>query len=130
MARLTNYTASVEIQSGMKPKNNQDFPLMEAHDIVVDENGTRLDEAIGTIRVFDVTSEQWVARTPRVERKYVYRITAEQHGLTNPYIDSVMVIKDDGSKEKTILYATRNVNDGFSIYSDIKINCKIVIKGE
>lgn len=44
MDRLSNYKGSVEVPSGLKPLG--DFPLMEAHDIVVDESGKRLDEKI------------------------------------------------------------------------------------
>lgn len=49
MARLKNYTGSITLISGLKPRNNGDFPLMEAHDIVVDEDGTRLDEKLANI---------------------------------------------------------------------------------
>ncbi len=49
MAKLNNYTASVGLPSGIKCLNNNDYPLMEAHSIVVDESGTRLDETMGTI---------------------------------------------------------------------------------
>lgn len=49
MARLNNYTGSITPISGLKPRNNGDFPLMEAHDIVVDEEGTRLDEKLASI---------------------------------------------------------------------------------
>lgn len=46
MARLSIFKGSVDLISGLRPKNNGDFPLMEAHDIVVDESGTRLDEKL------------------------------------------------------------------------------------
>lgn len=49
MARLKNYIGSIPLISGLKPMNNCDFPLMEAHDIVVDEDGTRLDEKLASI---------------------------------------------------------------------------------
>lgn len=42
MATLDNYNGSVKVLSGLTPVG--DYPLMEAHDIVVDEDGTRLDE--------------------------------------------------------------------------------------
>lgn len=41
MARLKIFKGSIPIGSGFKPKG--EYPLMEAHDIVVDEDGTRLD---------------------------------------------------------------------------------------
>lgn len=46
MAKLENYKGSIDLISGLRAKNNGDFPLMEAHDIVVDEYGTRLDEKL------------------------------------------------------------------------------------
>lgn len=49
MGKLTSYTGNVDIAWGFRPKNGGDFPLMEAHDIVVDENGTRLDEKLADI---------------------------------------------------------------------------------
>lgn len=49
MARLKNFIGSIFIGSGMKPKG--DYPLMEAHDIVVDENGTRLDEKLDNVSI-------------------------------------------------------------------------------
>lgn len=47
MSKLKNFDGSVQIISGLIPKNNNDFPLMEAHSILVDENGTRLDDVLG-----------------------------------------------------------------------------------
>lgn len=46
MAKLNNYKGSIEVISGLKPKNNGDFALLQAHDVLVDEEGTRLDEKI------------------------------------------------------------------------------------
>lgn len=33
---------AIEVIATIKPKNNGDFPIAEADDIAVDENGTRL----------------------------------------------------------------------------------------
>lgn len=41
MGRLKNFFASIKLSAGLKPKG--EFPLMEAHDIMVDEDGVRLD---------------------------------------------------------------------------------------
>lgn len=40
------YNGSIELISGLKQANGQDFPLMEAHAIQVGSNGTRLDEVL------------------------------------------------------------------------------------
>lgn len=49
MAERNNYNGSVELISGLKPKNNGNFPLVHAHDVQVDSQGTRLDEKLSSI---------------------------------------------------------------------------------
>lgn len=51
MARIHNFMGSVEVQSGIKPKNGNDFPLIEAHSVLVDENDTRLDEYLENLEI-------------------------------------------------------------------------------
>lgn len=46
MARNQSYKGSIDLISGLRPKNNGSFPLLDAHDIQVEEDGTRLDEAL------------------------------------------------------------------------------------
>lgn len=46
MAALENYTGSIELIAGLRPKSGADFPLVEAHDVLIDEKGTRLDEYV------------------------------------------------------------------------------------
>ena len=43
---MAQYNGSIELISGIKPKNNGDFPLVNARDIQVDDEGTRLDEKL------------------------------------------------------------------------------------
>lgn len=50
MARLESYTGSIEVISGLKPKNSGSFALMDAHDVQVKEDGTRLDEALEELK--------------------------------------------------------------------------------
>ena len=50
MARLESYTGSIEVISGLKPKNGGSFALMDAHDVQVKEDGTRLDEALEELK--------------------------------------------------------------------------------
>lgn len=57
MAKLENYTGSVELISGIKQKNNGDFPLMEAHAVQVDESGKRLDEALEDLESIDIDDD-------------------------------------------------------------------------
>lgn len=43
---MTEYNGSIELVSGITPKNNGDFPLVNAHDVQTNSNGQRLDEAL------------------------------------------------------------------------------------
>lgn len=47
---MAKYNGSVELISGITQANNQDFPLMESHAIQVDDEGTRLDEVLDTMK--------------------------------------------------------------------------------
>lgn len=49
MGQLENYISRIPLTSGLKAKGNNDFPLMEAHSIVVEEDGTRLDTKLGSL---------------------------------------------------------------------------------
>lgn len=46
MARNQSYKGSIDLIGGLRPKNNGAFPLLDAHDVQVEEDGTRLDEAL------------------------------------------------------------------------------------
>ena len=50
MAKLKNYDGSIDLISGLRQKNNGDFPLMDAHAVQIREDGTRLDVEIEEIR--------------------------------------------------------------------------------
>ena len=43
------YNGSVELISGIKPKNGGTFPLVNAQDVQVDEDGTRLPVMLAKI---------------------------------------------------------------------------------
>lgn len=49
MAKLSDYKGSIDLISGIRPKNNGEFPLMEAHDILVGANDKRLDTALAEL---------------------------------------------------------------------------------
>ena len=60
MAKLTNYSGNVELISGIKQKNDGDFPLIEAHSVQVDETGKRLDELLDGLGNSSATSSIFV----------------------------------------------------------------------
>ena len=43
---MAEYKGTVELIAGITPKNNGSFPLVGAHDVQIDNLGTRLDEAL------------------------------------------------------------------------------------
>lgn len=49
MSTIPNYKGGIKLSGGLAPKGDGTFPLMEAHDIVVDETGKRLDEKLGEL---------------------------------------------------------------------------------
>lgn len=46
MGKLSNYLGSVELASGVKGKNDNDIPLMEAHSVAVSNSDGRLDDLL------------------------------------------------------------------------------------
>ena len=47
---MAKYNGSVELISGITPANGQDFPLVAAHAVQADDDGTRLDEVLGKVQ--------------------------------------------------------------------------------
>lgn len=47
---MADFKYSIDMASGLRPKGGRDFPLLKAHDIQVDEDGTRLDEKLALIK--------------------------------------------------------------------------------
>ncbi len=62
--------------------------------------------------------------------RYKCKISASEHTLVNPYIDDCIVYNTDGIGEKTILELVKTVTDDLLIYSNLEINCKIILKGD
>lgn len=83
MAKLENFNGSIELISGIIQKNNQDFALMEAHSVVVDEEGTRLDEKILELEQIGITDEDKLS----IINEAVSKATEEV--LTNDTITSL-----------------------------------------
>ena len=53
---MAKYSFSVEVDSGLKPAGENDFPLAQAKDIAVDENGKRLSEKLPELELPKVTA--------------------------------------------------------------------------
>lgn len=53
---MAEYKGTVELIGGLTPKNNGQFPLVDAKDVQVDDTGKRLDEKLKEITVGGGTS--------------------------------------------------------------------------
>ena len=86
---MAKYNGSVELISGITPANGQDFPLVAAHAVQVDDNGTRLDEALKNVSTDTKTPEDqglglaWLGWSNNIERG---------NGIEN---DAIMFSKHD-----------------------------------
>lgn len=72
---MAKYSFSVEVDSGLKPAGENDFPLARAKDIVVDDNDKRLSEKLPELelpkvttadngKVLSVSGGAWAAAVP------------------------------------------------------------------
>lgn len=86
---MAKYNGSVELISGITPANGQDFPLVAAHAVQVDDDGTRLDEALKNVSTDTKTPEDqglglaWLGWSNNIERG---------NGIEN---DAIMFSKHD-----------------------------------
>lgn len=55
MAKNISYNGTIDLISGIRPKNGGSFPLMDAHDIQTQEDGTRLDAELIALRALGLT---------------------------------------------------------------------------
>ena len=144
MAKLNNYTGSVELPSGLTARNKQDFPLMEAHSVVVDENGTRLDGAIDILTaalpkvyVKAFVKEDFVQVGSA--QRYCLQIPRYEHNLEMPYVDKMIVTQtdDESTFQSNVSVGERLLSTGtIKIYITIDLSKydyysgKIYLKGE
>ena len=49
---MAEYSGSIDLISGIRPKNNGKFPLVDAKDVQVDNDGTRLDAKLAELANF------------------------------------------------------------------------------
>ncbi len=99
MAELKNYKGSVELMSGLRSKNNRGFPLMQAHDIQVDEDGTRLDEVLERGGAGGVSSWNDLQDKPFYDETYTGTMVFQYDG--DPTGKTTVTIPDNGTLVKT-----------------------------
>ena len=86
---MAKYNGSVELISGLKQANGQDFPLVDASAVQVDESGTRLDKAL----------EEKVNRTE----------------IKNISSSSVSVSKTEPTNESAEVWINPDLEENFSV---------------
>ena len=86
---MAKYNGSVELISGLKQANGQDFPLVDASAVQVDESGTRLDKAL----------EEKVSRTE----------------IENISSSSVSVSKTEPTNESAEVWINPDLEENFSV---------------
>ena len=99
---MADYKGSIELISGIKPKNNGTFPLVNARDVQVDDTGKRLDTRLSELAnsgggggSSGADGEDGATFTPSVSSEGVLSWTNDK-GLTNP--DPVNIKGADGAK--------------------------------
>lgn len=65
---------AIELIGTIKPKNNGKFPMVEAEDVLIDQNGTRLPRALELLTPIYLTQDEYdaleTAGTVQPDREY------------------------------------------------------------
>lgn len=122
MAKLPNYNGSIDLISGLRPKNSGTFPLMEAHDVLVASDGTRLDAKLTEIISLvgesgTLTTDQnsaLVAKYPQVMVKLndVYTLLPVAKVDNMYYFQLVDIGEDEQGKYAGTMYVNINSTTG------------------
>ena len=86
---MGKYKGSIELISGLKQANNQDFPLMDASAIQVDDEGTRLDEALK-----NVGKDKRKGKQRQVGKSCLWYHTLDDYGNTDDEAAATLASND------------------------------------
>ena len=106
MAKLNNYTGTIPLADGLRPANGKDFPLMEAHDILVDASGTRLDEKLASMGEGGGTGGG----------SYVLELSGESGTLTDEQYNALVANAPNVNAIIDGIMCTYDGNDGSGYY--------------
>ena len=70
---MSKYNGTIELISGIKPKNDGNFPLVDAKDVQIDDTGARLTDLLNR----DIYPKQTVTVSEAVDGIYVYSVPDE-----------------------------------------------------
>ncbi len=93
------YQGSIELIGGLKPKNNGSFPLMEAKDIQVGPEGTRLDDALNRINtsvILTLAEYQELENNGQLKESTSYIVTCTETEYQN--------LVSDGAVNPSVVY--------------------------
>lgn len=62
--------------------------------------------------------------------RFKTRVFSTEFDLLKPYVDDIIVYNESGTGEKTILETLELINGDILIYSNLEIDCKIILKGD
>lgn len=108
---MAKYNGSVELISGLKQANNQDFPLVDASAVQVNDNGDRLDdvlnEKLNKSEIGNYSSASVSTTTPVSDNTQIWINPEDEENF------SVPEIKDD-TVNATDTWSSRKIDQELS----------------
>lgn len=127
-----NTLASINALDEMPDEYPKWIDVANAKLAEVDEAIENLNDGVGCVFYVkpqskaDGKSRTWDAVSAT---RFKTKISSTEFNLTKPYIDDVIVFNEKGTGEKTILETLNLINGDIVIYSNLEIDCKIILKG-
>lgn len=130
-----NTIASINALDEVPEEYPEWIDLANAKLAEVDEALDQIGEVAGNTYSFyvkpqgkaDGVSKVWEAVSAT---RFKTRVLNTEFNLLKPYIDDVIVYNESGTGEKTILETLELINGDILIYSNLEIDCKIILKGD
>ena len=102
---MAKYNGSVELISGLKQANNQDFPLVDASAVQVNDNGDRLDEVLNEklnkSEIVNYSSASVSTTTPVSDNTQIWISPEDEENFSIPEIkDDTVNATDTWSSRK------------------------------
>lgn len=94
MAKNESYNGTIDLISGIRPKNNGTFPLMDAHDVQTQEDGTRLD-----------------AELERLDAEVAQKLAAPESGTSGQVLTKTEVgVEWQDAPQEAVLYTAQSLS--------------------
>lgn len=116
---MAEYNGTIELISGLVPKNNGDFPLVQAKDVAMPDGSRLSDMTSGAYPIVDASTTE----IPSIEDGTVKAISPETYYLFGE-VDSLIVYpvepNDGKMHEFCFEFIPSNNFEGFSVYGGCK----------